>query len=64
MNCYMVLMKLLREDLIEGLEEYIKISESPEELIFYQITDICKSFKDYKKISRFKSDEEFKNIKD
>ena len=53
-----------KEDLIEGLEEYIKIIESPEELIIYQITEICNSYKEYKKISRFKSDQEYKNIKD
>ena len=52
------------EELQEGLEEYIKILEIPEELIIYQITEICNSYKEYKKVSRFKSDEEYKNIKD
>ena len=52
------------KELQEGLEEYIKISESPEELIIYQITEICNSYKQYKKISRFKLDQEYKNIKD
>lgn len=51
------------EEIIDNLKDYINIQEDPEELILYEISDICRSYKEYKKISRFKSDEEYKNIK-
>ena len=48
----------------EDLSQYLNMEEIPEKLILNSVYNMVNEYRDYKKISRFKNDLEYENIKD
>jgi plasmid rolling circle replication initiator protein Rep len=51
-------------DLCDDISKYLSFNEVPEKLICRSISEMVVAYKDYKKVSRFKLDKEYENIKE